>query len=185
MFVPLVLPLQVTCVAMCVAFLALVFLLRRFAKRPYLCSLGLCVLATIPTLYLVGAIVDSMRYGEFHHADASRLNDGYVELPAEASNIVLHKYASGHELMFDIDRASLESWINEMEGRWSEFTDPSSFELETEADQLEFSSRFSRGGWKMPPDAVLYRGPRSGRGGGCDVWYCDASQIAFISAGYW
>lgn len=161
------------------------FLFYRFTKRPILASLAACLLLGIPMLFLVGSIVDSIRYGEFYHPDAAQLNDGYVELPKDATDITLHKYASGHELKFTTNKASLEEWMADQR---LEYSDATSFQLEDSRPDFqaeEFSLRFGELGWSFPVDAVVYRGWRSGRGGGFDVWFSETQQSACISGSYW
>ena len=107
LFAPVVLPLQITFFVMLGLVVGLPFLYRRFTKHPVLASLGTCALLGFPMLFAIGSIVDSFRFGEFQHGDAKRLNDGYVQLPTDATEITLHKYASGHELKFKTTKAAI------------------------------------------------------------------------------
>ena len=163
------------------------FLLRRSMKHPILASLGISAVLAIPMLFAIGFIVDSIRYGEFNHADASKLNDGYVQLPVDATEITLHKYASGHELKFKTTKASLESWMAELTQKRRKYSDATAFEFDVRSDfdSEHFNHLFGRHGWDYPADAVVYRGWRSGRGGGFDVWYSEVQQFAYISGTYW
>ena len=183
MFAPAILPIQVAFLVLVVLAFMLPLLLRRFTKHAVPIGCGLCLLGSLPILFGVGAIIDSIRYGEFNFENADRLNDGYVELPTDATNITLHKYASGHELKFSTNRQSLEKWMEDWVDRLSKFTDATPFELGGSVGR--FSDRFGQHGWKRPSDTVVYRGWRSGRGGGFDVWYSEREKTAFISAGYW
>ena len=187
LFAPIVLPVQITFFVMIALVIGLPIVFRRFTKRPVLASIGSCAVLGLPLLFLVGAIVDSIRYGEFHHTHASKLNDGYVQLPTDASDITLHKYASGHELKFKTTRASLESWMEALTEKRREYSDATPFELEepSEFDVQEFDNLFGDHAWRFPDDATVYRGWRSGRGAGFDVWYSDTKLTAFIHAGYW
>ncbi len=187
LFAPVVLPLQITffvTVGLAI-FLPLAF--RRFTKQPVLAAIGSCAILSLPILFLVGTIVDSVRYGEFHHADASKLNDGYVQLPPDAFDIILHKYASGHELKFKTTKASLESWMEKLTEKRRTFSDATQFELgePSEFEVREFEGLFGNHGWRYPEDSTVYRGWRSGRGAGFDVWYSESEQSAFIHASYW
>jgi len=98
LFAPVVLPVQITFLMMLTLVVALPFLLRRFTKYQVLASFGTCAVLGIPIFFATGSIVDSIRYGEFQHNDATRLNDGYVEVPSDATKIILHKFASGLRL---------------------------------------------------------------------------------------
>ena len=187
MFAPVVLPIQITFFLMVALAFALTFAFRRFTNQPVLASFGACCALGIPILFLVGAIVDSFRYGKFLHPDASKLNDGYVQLPADATEITLHKYASGHELKFTTNKIALETWMDSITEKRRRYTDATPFVLDQPSDNQsqEFADDFRRHGWKYPNDAVKYRGWRSARGGGFDVWYSESEHLAFIRAGYW
>jgi hypothetical protein len=188
MFEPMVLPVRITSFVLLALFVCLSLILRRFTKHPVLSSITTCIVAGLPLLFLVGFLVDSVRYGEFHYADAKGLNDGYVSLPAEATGVTLHKYASGHALKFKTSESSLTAWMNTLTQQRLEYTDATPFRLEEEEDGFlaeEFKNLFHRQGWSPPADVVVYRGWRSGRGGGFDVWFSKAGETAYISAGYW
>gem|GEM_PF-2378294 len=161
--------------------------LRRRLKRPILTTLGTCMALFIPMLFGVGAVVDSVRYGEFKHEDTTSLNDAYVKIPRDATDITLHKYASGHFLKFSTSEDSLQSWMDELTEERRKFDDASPFEItaKSEFDKTEFNNIFKDHGWLYPEDVMVYRGWRSRRGGGFDVWYSEAKKTAFISAGYW
>lgn len=138
-------------------------------------------------LFVIGSVVDSIRYGEFHHLDATRLNDGYVQLPVDATEITLHKYASGHEMKFKTTGTSLESWMTELTKQRQAYSNATPFKLDVRSDfdAEEFENHFGEHGWRYPDDAVVYRGWRSGRGAGFDIWYSDREQSAYIRAAYW
>ena len=185
---PVILPLQITIFVMITLIVTLPSVLRRYTKHPVLASFGISAVLGIPMLLAMISIVDSIRYGEFQYNDTKRLNDGYVELPSDASEITLHKYASGHELKFKTKKSSLESWMTELTNRRLKYTKATPFKLDDSRpkfDAAEFASRFGRHGWSYPPDAVIYRGWRSGRGGGFDVWYSEIDRSAYISSSYW
>lgn len=187
MFAPIVLPVQLTFLVMAILAMVLSVALRRYTKNYLFATFAICFFATIPMLFCVGFIVDSLRYGEFHYATATGLNDGYVELPKSATEITLHKYASGHELKFKTTKTSLESWMNELTNKRREFSKATPFQQVPRSDfrSEEFDPRLSRHGWICPDDAVLYEGWRSGRGSGFDVWFSEKQQTAYISAAYW
>ena len=188
MFAPVFLPLQITFFVMLGLVVGLPFLFRRFTKHPVLASLGTSALLGFPMLFAIGSIVDSFRYGEFQHDDAKRLNDGYVQLPTDATEITLHKYASGHELKFKTTKASLETWMTELTNHRLKYMNVTPFEpgdSHPNFDAKGFANLFGRHGWQYPADAVIYRGWRSGRGSGFDVWYSDVEQSAYIHASYW
>ena len=188
MFAPLALPIKITFVVMALLAIVLPRAIGRFLAYPVLGSLSICCVLSIPMLVLVGSIVDSIRYGEFHYPDARQLNDGYVQLPVDATDITLHKYASGHDLKFRTSRASLENWMDDLTRQRLKYSDATPFDLDdshSEFNSVAFSGRFGRYGWQYPADAVIYRGWFSGRGAGFNVWYSESHQSAFISGSYW
>ena len=189
MFAPAILPIQITFFVLLAVVIVLPLFIRRFTKHPIAISVLACLIGGLPVLFAVGAVVDSFRYGEFAHENASELNDGYVELPHNSTNIVLHKYASGHELKFKTDAESLSNWMSEWVNDMSQYAaDVAPFELDdslSDYAETEFLNRFGDHGWAYPSDAVVYRGWRSGRGGGFDVWFSENEQTAYISGSYW
>lgn len=189
MFAPAILPIQITFFVLLAAVVLMSFLLRRFTKHPIAISVLTCVVGGLPVLLAVGAVVDSIRYGKFEYIDASKLNDGYVELPSDSTEIVLHKYASGHELKFKTNLESLEKWMSDWVADVSQYaSNVTPFEKDDSQSnygESEFTNRFGQHGWSYPSDAVVYRGWRSGRGGGFDVWFSATEKTAYISAGYW
>jgi hypothetical protein len=184
MFAPATLPLQVTFLVLVLLAITLPLLLSRYTKNSVPIGCGICLLGSLPTLFIVGAVIDSIRYGEFQFDTAGAIEDGYVELPADATRITLHKYASGHELRFATSRQSLESWMEDWVERRSKYNgDVTPFKRSHST--LGFSDRFGQHGWERPNDTIAYRGWRAPEGAGIDVWYSDAEGIAFISDSYW
>jgi hypothetical protein len=184
MWVPAVLPLKYTFYALVALALTLPFALRRFTKHPVLLSLGICALSSLPLLMIVGAIIDSYRYGEFHFDSYESLADSYVELPQDATNITLRKYASGHEVKFQTSKSTLEKWMSDLTAQRSEYSDATPFVLENLGNTKWFRNDFGPE-WSCPSDVIFYRGWRSARGAGFDVWYSEDSETAFIAASYW
>ncbi len=193
MFAPVILPLQMTCVVVALMTLMAAVLWERQTKRVLLSvALGFLTgfVLFIPTLFVVGAIVDACRYGKFEYARGAEIRDPYVEIPESVTNVTLYKYASGHEVRFQIDEATLLAWMDSVTKKRGEFSKATPFEREEQSTSGEFSQhewewRFGRRHWARPADIVKYNGWHSGRGAGFDVWYSAESQTAFISAGYW
>ena len=158
MLAPLVLPFQITiavfAILWCVGALAL-----RTPKRIALLSLAVMLLF-IPSCVGVMAIVDSQRYGRFDYADASVIpDDGYIELPMNATDITLYRNGAGHWAKFTIDTPSLRSWIDERrslrpdlnqyhdDDEWlAKPTDPQRPDT-LELNQQIFGNRFPDTGW--------------------------------------
>lgn len=184
MWAPAALPIEYTFYILVAMVVTMPFALRRFTKHPILLSLGVCAISSLPLLLAVGAIIDSYRYGEFYFDNAGALNDSYVELPHGVTNITLRKYASGHEVKFQTSKLPLEKWMSDLTDRRSEYSDAVPFLIENSGNAQGFQNDFGTA-WIYPSDAVLYRGWRSGRGAGFDVWFSEENQTAYINASYW
>ena len=189
MFAPAILAIQITFFVLLAIAVLLPFLIRRCTKRPFAVSLSTCLIGGLPLLFAIGAVVDSIRYGKFEYEDALKLNDEYVQLPSDSTDIVLHKYASGHELKFKTNHESLQEWMTDWVADVSQYAaNVTPFEKDerlTNYKETEFRHRFGQHGWTFPQDAIVYRGWRSGEGSGIDVWFSEVEQTAYISAAYW
>ncbi len=188
MFVPLILPFKITCCVILVLMLGLALPLRRLTKYWIAATLGIGLVLWLPVFVSVWTLADSIRYGEFHYNHARQIDDRYVDLPSDATEIILHRFGHGHELKFKTSRESLEAWMGDVTNKIREYSDAHPFELELprkESPSFDFDSRFERHGWRYPPDALFYRGWRSRRGAGLDVWYSESEQTGYVSAGYW
>lgn len=196
MLAPLVLPFQITVTAFAVLWCVGALTLRKPRRIAWL-SLA-AVLLFIPSCAGVMAIVDLQRYGRFDYATASEIpDDGYIELPATATDITLYRNGAGHWAKFAIDLPSLRSWIYERrslrpdlnrhhdDDEWlskdSEHQRPDRLEL----NQQIFGDRFPETGWTYDPSMLQVQVSRSDRGGGYTVWHVPSTGETYISAGYW
>lgn len=188
MFAPIVLPFQITLVILVVVLVSIgVFLRRKSAKA---IALIFSFILFIPSCAGVAFVVDAFRYGQFNYTSATDFRDPYVEIPKNAKSITLHKYSSGHEMRFTCEPEELASWMEAVDKHRKNFIDYEPFELDEGLASNEdrnrfFESHFGRHGWKMPDDVVCYKGWRSGRGSGFDVWYSPTTKTGFVNAGYW
>jgi hypothetical protein len=143
------------------------------------------------------AVVDSHRYGRFDYGNASDIpDDGYIELPTNATEITLYRNGAGHWAKFTIDTPSLKSWINDrlsLRPDLNELHDDEWLQIDTETqrpDLLElnqqiFNIRFPETGWAYDPSMMEVHVSRSGRGGGYTVWHVPSTGETYLSAGYW
>ena len=185
MFAPAVLPIQITFLILLVIAFGLPLLLRRFTKNAIPIGCVVCLLGSLPLLFAVGAIVDSIRYGEFQFETAGQSSDDYVELPSDATEITLHKYASGHEVKFKISRVKLEEWLTDITERRLVYADATPFELRESGDKMGFKNRFEYHNRKWSDETIKFEGWRSARGSGFDVWFCPKTKFAYVSDSYW
>ena len=196
MFAPIALPFQITVAAFAILWCVCAFILRT-PKRIAWLSLA-AVFLFIPSCVGVMAIVDLQRYGRFDYATASEIpDDGYIELPATATDITLYKNGAGHWAKFTIDTPALRSWIDERrslrpdlnrhhdDDEWlakaTKLQRPDMHEL----NQQVFGNRFPETGWTYDPSMLQVHVSRSDRGGGYKVWHEPSTGDTFISAGYW
>ncbi len=196
MLAPLVLPFQITVASFAVLWCVGALTLRTPKRIAWLSVAAVFLL--IPSCVGVMAVVDLQRYGRFDYARASDIpNDGYIELPVNATDITLYRNGAGHWAKFTIDIASLRSWIDERRSlrpdlnrhhddeNWlTKTTDPQRPVMH-ELNQQIFGDRFPETGWTYDPSMLQLQVSRSDRGGGYTVWHVPSTGDTFISAGYW
>lgn len=188
MLAPIVLPFQITAVVFIVALVGLGILLRR--KTAFAIVLMLSFVLFIPSCAGIAFIVDAFRYGQFEYTSAAEIRDHYVDIPMNASSVTLHKYSSGHEIRFNCEPEELAAWTEAVDSRRKDAFDYRPFKLDegaisNDSRKQSFESLFGRRGWSMPDDVVCYKGWRSRRGSGFDVWYSLENKTEFVRAGYW
>ena len=156
------------------------------------------MLLFIPSCVGVMAVVDLQRYGRFDYSTASEIpDDGYIELPATATDITLYRNGAGHWAKFMIDTPSLRSWIDERrslrpdlnthhdDDEWSPRDTDTQRPDTLELHQQIFENRFPDTGWSYDPSMLEVDVSRSDRGGGYTVWHVPSTNDTYISAGYW
>lgn len=144
------------------------------------------------------SVVDARRYGRFDYAAANEIpDDGYIELPASATDITLFRSGAGHWAKFSIDTPTLGSWIDERlslrpdlnnshdANEWAPKATHSQPPDTLELNQQIFGDRFPDTGWIYDPAMLEIQISRSDRGGGYTVWHVPSNGDTYISAGYW
>ena len=109
MFVPLVLPFQITCVLFLVLLVTGLFVFKKSRGFVFLLLALWVLFAAVGVM----TVVDEFRYGEFRYATAAEVNDNYVRMPDSAVDIHLFRQAGGHEVSFGVEQTELVSWMNE------------------------------------------------------------------------
>jgi hypothetical protein len=196
MFAPLVLPFQITAAIFVVLWCAGALLLRT-PKRIAVLSLA-SVLLFIPSCVGVMMIVDLLRYGRFEYKTTAELpHDGYIELPADATNITPFRKGAGHWARFTIDTPSLRAWVDERrslrpdldishdENEWASQNERPEWPRTLELNQQIFANHFPGTGWTYDPSMIQVYVSRSDRGGGYTLWHVPSTGDTYISAGYW
>jgi hypothetical protein len=191
MLAPIILPLQLTLLLFAAITVVVVSRGKSGEKRVqrFLVCFFAGIILFVPVLFGVGYLVDSVRYGEFHYADGSKIRDRkYIELPRKATDITVHKYASGHEARFTVSEADLKSWLDEYWRTHPWVRKPEVRDNEPEAQPMsaeEFARQFGRHNWEFMSDLKRYPGPTSARGGGFTLWHSPSRNVAYLAAGYW
>jgi len=200
MFAPVVMPFQITAAIFAIVLVA-VCLYFRHPKAVVLSILAAMILF-IPSCTGVMLVVDLFRYGRFDYASATDIpDDGYIDIPSTAANIVLYRNGAGHWARFTVATDDLLRWIAEMRSLRPDLNDTSEHDdrladglahlpesVRTETLELKsqmFADRFPDTGWEYDPAMNEYRVWRSDRGGGYTIWHIPDSDVAYLSAGYW
>ena len=190
MFAPIILPFKITLILLCVVFFGLQIRHQQSSQKRSVPgrSIGAVILLFIPILFLVGWVVDTVRYGEFGYETAADIRDRYIQVPSDSRDLTVYKYASGHEIKFVVSEELLHQWMKELTAeRFETMREAKPFELQRPypGRSAYFDRCFRNAGWMCPPDVVQYKGWHSGRGSGFDVWYAPSTETAYIDAAYW
>lgn len=141
-------------------------------------------------------VVDAFRYGKFEYATTGDIpTKGYIELPAAATNIVLHRQGNGHQARFSCDTESLRAWVEERRALRPDLNgSPKANEWIVAADldpsfqqinKRRFAFNFSNTGWIYDSGMAKIYVSRSSNGGGYTIWHTPASNETYLRAGYW
>lgn len=196
MFAPVVLPFQITAAIFGIAVIVIFMFLRR-GKAIASALLG-ATLLFVPSCTGIMLVVDQFRYGRFEYATEAEVpDDGYIELPPTARDIVLYRDGVGHRARFTVTTDELRSWVEQMRslrsdlnssgnGNKSPMQAPEIFREEMHRQNSErFSNQFPDTGWTYEPGMVELRVMRSDRGGGYTVWHVPDKDVAYLRAYYW
>ena len=187
MFAPMILPLRLTLVLLATLTLLLALLLRRKSRHPLFFAVATSVILFLPILFGAMTLTNHMLYGTFEFEEAGEVRDAYVQVPDTATDLVVHRYSSFHAVRFRVGADELTVWMDELFQERQQTSDTRPFVLsETTAGQTdEFHNLFGGFGWTPPDDILVYRGWRSARGGGFDVWYSQKDRVAYMYVTYW
>ena len=151
----------------------------------------------IPSCVGVMMVVDQFRYGRSDYASVAEIpDDGYIELPPQAVDIVLYRHGGGHYARFSISSDSLRSWVDQMRslradlnesgadpwrGPMADFASDESLDL----SRSVFAQQFPDTGWSYDPRMIEATVTRSDRGGGYTIWHLPENELTYLRAGYW
>lgn len=192
MFWPIVLPFQITSIAM-LAFVVGATLFAVVCKRKWLKTLGvstaMACISFIPSCALIATMLDTQRFGLFEYRSFDDINDFRVQrfLPAAARNITAYKRPSGHQAKYIISEEELRAFVD---GLWRNCGDRSAIsrkELDHDPSSIPNEQAFLFGGlnWPVLDDAIRLRSPVAGNGAGARYFYSRSTQTTYHDAGYW
>lgn len=154
-----------------------------------LASTILACLAFVPSCAGIMAILDTQRFGVFHHDAYDSVDDFRIEryLPTEARNITLDKFAMGHRAKYSISESD---FLNYLDRFWSKYSEGSAISreelsIDTRMTEDEFIQNFGDLDWVPLQNAFEYHSPVQRDGGGATYFYDRDAEIAYHRAGYW
>lgn len=189
---PLVLPLKITFWSL-IAIVAIVTVFAPQLKwqraKTFLVSSTLALVAFIPSCTGVMYLVDEARFGSFEYPSFDDVKDPRAEryLPTTATQIKMHKHASGYRAQYRIAETDFHAYLDSLWKQYGQYSSVKRGEMSGEAlpvsqEQLELV--FSGLDWKCPSGAIEFHSPSEADGGGA-VYYFDASAgVVFQRTGY-
>jgi hypothetical protein len=168
-------------------------------SRTFSLSLLSALLLFAPSCIGIMSIADTFRFGKFHHASFSNVNDFRVEryLPTAAADITLIKHPSGHLARYSISESDLKNYVDDL---WKKFGEYSATPREDLHEHLlqnpmnlaekpwipgGIERELQWGEWQVPGNSIELHSPVESDGGGATYFYDPATQTAYHRAGYW
>jgi hypothetical protein len=191
---PLVLPFQITVVAMIVLAIGVFWFAKR-RKWPAGSRVNsvICLpaLLFIPFLVATTFVADHFRFGMFHYPDYAAINDFRVEryMPQAATDITVFKHfgGNGYRARFKISQHDFYAWHDAFWDKCGEYSNRNrpDDDGKTASDPEHFQRWFGQFNWSLPADAVNYQSPVAANGAHYEVEYSQSQGVAFITACYW
>lgn len=190
---PVILPFQITCVALLLAIAALtVFASPRNWNRAatFVFYSTLALVAFIPSCTGIMMVVDAVRFGDFQYASYDDIPDFRSQryLPKLATDIKMRKHPNGYLARYKISAGEFASYLDDL---WDKYGDHSSVERNgfvdegKPVDSESFDMTFGDLGWDCPADAMVYYSPSEEDGGGA-TYYVDADAgLVYQRTGFW
>ena len=189
MFWSAVLPFQITCVVLAVGCAAGIYLAPRAGVKRRLAAALLpaaAVLAFVPFCLGINVVSDAVRFGESRHATADGVDAPEVArwLPPAATEIDVHRYATGFEARYAIGGDDLRAWVDAERARWGGNAADERRPPEPAASPYG-GPLFRWADWPTPDDLIWFDGPHAANGAGFTIWYSPSEGRAYQTAGYW
>ena len=150
---------------------------------------AVALLVFIPCCMGVKAIIDPFRFGIFEYPNYAAVTDYRVRtnLPDGATAITVDQRMQGLTAKFTIEQKPLDDWFDRQwkkDGGTSR-TQRGPVETATESDLFHYNDELSELRWSIPPNAIVYRGPRQSNWRGFDVFWDATSKTAYEFMYYW
>lgn len=189
---PIVLPVQLTfltLIALIVISTLLAVALKRKPITVLVGSVALAFVAFIPSCTGIMSVLDARRFGVFQYATYDEVQDFriYRYLPETARSITLEKTAMGHRAKYAISEAEMRDYIDRL---WKECGEGSAIaRSDLNEGQIvkpdEIEDQFGELGWPALTNAIRFRSPVQGDGGGAEYFLDASTGTAYHRAGYW
>lgn len=195
---PIVLPFFLTAFGLLTAHVAVTRRAPRWgwpSKGVFRSPLPLAMVSFLPTWFVVTKVTTAMRLGVGRYEDVGDIWDVRFKrwLPSEATDIVLNKHIQGYDARFQVDRAALDVWFDEI---WNETNaNPAGWPVNSGAepavdetfDPAESEQRLGSLARSAPRGGrwIKYEGPRRSNGAGATTWYDEGSGTAYQDVGFW
>lgn len=193
MFWPVILPFQITCGVM----FSTVVLLMAFARpktwnrvKTFFLYSAIAAVAFVPSCIGISLVVDAVRFGDFTYASYDEIPDFRSRryLPFEATEIQMHKRASGYSARYNISPQDFAKYLDDL---WEEYGESSavargeSYREGKPVDPELFERRFGFLGWECPTSVIIYESPSESDGGGAEYHVDANSGVVYQSTVFW
>lgn len=191
MFWPLVLPFQITCVALGVVVLLVTGWapkLKWKRGKAFAISALLAVVAFVPSCTSVWYVLDEVRFGYFEYATFDGINDFRAEryMPPMATDIQMykHKHGNGTFARYAISEMDFRTYFDDLWKKYGELSVAERAEVRS-AYEYELEPVCAALGCEPPLDARCYRSPTEPDGGGANYYVDSESGFVLQDTGYW
>ncbi len=190
---PIELPFEIACwtlATVVIVLTAMAPLLKWRRGKTVRVSSALAMVALVPSCTGIMFVVDKMRFGTFEYATIQDIDDFRARryLPPAASDITMHKQASGYRARYSISAPELHAYLDHL---WDTYGEASAVERDQRLGEGEIASKemqelfFTELGWDPFENATVYCSPVEADGGGATYYFDSNAGIVMQRTGYW
>ena len=172
-------------------YIAAIIYARKYRKAVAVALGGaaIALLVFIPCCIGVKAIIDPFRFGIFEYPNYSAISDYRVRtnLSDAATAITVDQEMMRFIAKFTIDQKPLDEWFDrqwEISGGTSG-TQRESVKPASESDLSFYNDMLSNLRWSIPPNALMYKGPRQSNWRGFVIFWDASNKTAYQFMFYW